>query len=90
MKRRKNKKSNLIVLLLVILGSLGIGYALLTQELTINGSSKVNANTWDIHFENLVPNQNNVTLSTNDAAATIDSTTETDITYKVTKIETAN
>ena len=84
MNYRKKKKNNMILLLLVLLGSLGIGYALLTQELTINGLSKVKANTWDIHFENLVPNQNNVALSTGDVAAVIDTNTETDITYTVT------
>ena len=82
--RRRNKKSNLVLLLLVILGSLGIGYAFLTQELTINGIGKINSNSWSVYFNNLVLNTNNVTLSTGDVEAVINPSTKTDISFTVT------
>ena len=83
MKKRK-RRNHLILLLLVLLGSIGLGYAFLTQELTINGTGKVNASSWNIYFDNLTPNSNNVSLSTGDSAAAIDTSTNTDVTYTVT------
>ncbi len=81
---RRNKKKNLIPILIVLLLGISLGYALLSQDLTILGTSKVKGNTWDIHFENVVINSNSVALSTGDVAAAIDSNTLTDITYTVT------
>ncbi len=86
MRRRKNKKTNLVLLLLLVLGSLGIGYAFLTQELTINGVGNFTSSSWDVHFANLVPNTN-ITLAGTDSAATINQTTRTDITYQVTLVK---
>ena len=54
MKVREQRRKNILVLLLVLLCSLGLGYALLRTNLTINGTSKIKGNTWDIHFDNLV------------------------------------
>ena len=82
MKRRK--KNQYILILVVLLVSIGIGYAFLSQDLTINGTGKVAANNWSIYFDNLVLNQNNVALSTGDSAATINPTTLTDVTYTIT------
>ena len=84
MNNRKQKRKGNVLLLLILLVSISIGYALLSQELAINGTSKIKNNTWDIHFANLEPNQNNVTLSTGDVAATINPTTQTSIDYTVT------
>ena len=81
--RRKRKNKYLVLLFLLVL-TLGIGYAFLNQDLTINGTGKVTANNWSIYFDNLVPNQNNVALSTGDSAAVINPTTLTDVTYTIT------
>ena len=78
--RKKNKFLLLILLLLVI----SLGYALLTQDLTINGITTVKGNTWDIHFDNVQINSNSVPLSTGDSAATIDSNNDTIVNYTIT------
>ncbi len=82
MRRRKNNKFVLTVVALILF--LGLGYAFLQTDLTINGTGKIAASSWDIHFEDLTLNPNNVAPSTGDVAATIDSTTLTDITYTIT------
>ena len=79
MQRRKNV---LFVLLLLVVG-LSVGYALLQTTLTINGTSKIKGNTWDIHFANLQVTDGSVSIGTGDSAAAIQSST-TDITYTVT------
>ena len=81
---RSRKRNNWKLILVVILLTISLGYAFLQTDLTINGTSKINATSWDIHFEDLTPNPNSVTLSTGDVAPTIDSTTRTDITYTIT------
>ncbi len=83
-KLKRRKRNQLVLLLVVLLTSISLGYAFLSQELTINGTGKVTASNWHIYFDNLVLNQNNVTLSTGDADAEIDEVTETDVTYTVT------
>ena len=82
MKNRKRKDYLGLMLLLVV--GLSVGYALLRTNLTINGTSKIKGNTWDIHFENLNVTEGSVELSTEDSAAVINTTTKTDITYTVT------
>ena len=82
MRRRKN--NHLFILLLLVVIGLGIGYAFLSQDLTINGTGKVTANNWNIYFDNLVFNSGNVDLSTGDSAAVINPTTLTDVTYTIT------
>ena len=81
MKNRK-RRDYLGILLLLVVG-LSVGYALLQTTLTINGTSKIKGNTWDIHFENLQVTGGSVAIGTGDSAATIQSST-TDITYTVT------
>ena len=83
MKVREQRRKNILVLLLVLLCSLGLGYALLRTNLTINGTSKIKGNTWDIHFENLNVTDGSVELSTGDVAAAIGSNT-TEVSYTVT------
>ena len=67
MQRRKNI---LFVLLLLVVG-LSVGYALLQTTLTINGTSKIKGNTWDIHFANLNVIDGSVSIGTGDVAAAI-------------------
>ena len=81
MYKRKKMKKLLIPLLLL---ALGIGYALISTDLTINGITKYTHQTWDVHFENLVPSEGNVTLSTDDVAASIDPSSNTEISFTVT------
>ena len=57
MKEKNNKKQKKIVLLLLILLAVSVGFALLSTTLKINGTANIKGNTWDIHWENVVPNQ---------------------------------
>ena len=74
---RRRKKKNLIPILVLLLLGISLGYALLSQDLTISGTSKVKGNTWDIHFDNVVVNSNSVALSTGDSAAAINQSDNT-------------
>ena len=87
MKNRNRKRKDYLGILLLLVVGLSVGYALLRTNLTINGTSKIKGNTWDIHFENLAVTEGSVELSTDDAAAVINTTTKTDITYTVTLSE---
>ena len=50
-KERKVKVLSLIALVVAILG-LTVAFAALSENLTIKGTAKVDAATWDVHFEN--------------------------------------
>ena len=63
--------------------SLGIGYAFLRTELSINGTADFLDARWDVHFANLVVNPDSVSLSTGNTAATISAST-TEVTYSIT------
>ena len=56
--RRNNsmlKKSHMsLLLILLLVAGIGIGYAALATTLQINGTTTINAVTWDVHFENAV------------------------------------
>ena len=80
---KKNRRKNIVLFLFIILCSLGIGYAFLRTELSINGTADFLDARWDIHFANIVVNPNSVELSTGNTAATI-STSTTEVTYAVT------
>ena len=80
---RRNKKIDYLLLLLLLVVGLSVGYALLQTTLTINGTSKIKGNTWDIHFANLNVTDGSVSIGTGDSAAAIQAST-TDVTYTVT------
>ena len=74
----KNKKQKKTMLLLLILLAISIGFALLSTTLKINGTASVKGNTWDIHWENVVPNAQSTvqaqtpTISNNGTTVTYD------------------
>ena len=74
-----NKRKLTISVFLIILLAIGIGYAYLTSNLSITGSTEVVANTWNIHFENITVKDGSVTAST---APTL-SNNNTSITYTI-------
>ncbi len=74
--RYNPKRSFLFLFLFLFLVSFTIGYAFLTQTLSIEGSSTLVGATWDIHFDNLVVTTGSVTATTE---ATI--TTPTSVTF---------
>ena len=50
--RKKYKSNNLKLALVALLLVVTIGYATLQTNLTINGTSKINNSTWNVHFNN--------------------------------------
>ena len=62
---RFSKRMGVIYLfLLVVIGSLGVGYAVIRSNLQITGSAHVQNANWDIHFANLTVTAESATAST--------------------------
>ncbi len=71
------KKMNIIyILLLIVLASIGTGYAYIKSNLNINGTANVTAASWDVHFENL-----NVTTGSITATTPANITDDTTVTF---------
>lgn len=64
----KKKKYRGILLLVVLLLSVTVGFALLSTTFNISGESRINNSVWDVHFDNLLVNTGSITP---DTAATI-------------------
>ena len=83
-KRRQRfaRKRNLTYLLfLFILFSMGIGYAILSSNLSITGASLLASARWDVHFENIVVKEGSVTPTT-EATITDDTTVAFSVTLE--------
>ncbi len=80
---RRNRRKNMYLFLFILVCSLGIGYAFLRTELSINGTADFLDARWDVHFANLVVNPDSVELSSGNTAATISAST-IEVTYAVT------
>ena len=52
MKDKKKKYLSIVILLLLVVG-ITVGYAALTANLSINGTSTIGVADWDVHFANL-------------------------------------
>ena len=81
----KNKKMKLLIVLLLIL-MLSLGYAFLSENLTLNGTSNLDGNMkWDIHFNNIVVNSNSVAINqnNNEQGAVINTNDNTRISFAV-------
>lgn len=76
--KNSNKVKNilLIILILIIIG-LAIGYAALSQTLTINGTANIKS-TWDVEITSIVASSTNLTNgATDETAPTFTATTAT-------------
>ena len=80
MKYRRKDNQMIKTIFLLLLLAVGIGYAYLTSNLSITGSTAVIGNTWDIHFDNLNITNGSVTATT---PATINLSDNTKINYAV-------
>ena len=80
----KTKNDYIYYLCLCLIILVGIVYAVLQANLQINGTAKIGANTWDIHFDNVDINENSVPIGTGDSAATIDPTNNCKVDFIVT------
>ena len=81
--RRNNKQITTYFILFSLL-IIGVVYAILQANLQINGTAKIQANTWDIHFDNIQINENSVSIGTGDSAATIDPENNCKVDFEVT------
>ena len=77
---KRMRKNNTIILLVILLLSLSIGYALINTNLKINGTANVTKQTWDIHFENIQVTEGSVTTQN---PATINPEYPTTVTYNI-------
>ena len=77
---RVSKKNLLTSIFILLVLSIGIGYAYLTSNLSITGSTEIAANSWDIHFANLTVSDGSVSATT---PAAITPGNNTEITYTV-------
>lgn len=57
------KKNNIVKILLVLLLSISVGYALLSTTLKINGSANITKNTWSVYWANPVVTEGSVTTT---------------------------
>ena len=80
--RNKRIISYFILFSLIII--LGVVYAILQANLQINGTAKIAENRWNVHFENIVVNQDSVNIGTGDTAATIDPQNNCKVDFSVT------
>ena len=77
---RRNRKNNLVLAFVALLLIMGLGYALLNTNLSINGTTNVSSASWNIYWDNIVLGSNNVTDIT--TPATI-STGKTEVLFNV-------
>ena len=75
----KNKRKLNYMILIIMILVISIGYAILSTNLNIVGSSEISAPTWDIHWENVQVKTGSVSAQT----PTID-TNKTTVNYTVT------
>ncbi len=74
---RKKKRTLILGILLIVL-SLGMGYAFLTTTLSISGVTNVDSNTWNVYWNNVQVTSGSVSAST----PTID-TNKTTVSFSV-------
>ena len=67
---KDNKKTGIFLLLLLLL--LSVGYGLISTNLNINGTSKIAATTWDIHFGNVRTTSNSNVIANVAPSAPLD------------------
>ena len=79
-KKKKKKVLSVLVLLLLVL-AITIGYAVLSQTLTITGTSTISNPSWDVHFENVQVASGSVPASVAPVANASDK--KTTLTYTV-------
>ncbi|MBQ3307868.1 MAG: hypothetical protein IJG68_06745 [Bacilli bacterium] len=78
MRRNKSRKQFLTFALVLIMLSVGVIYAFLQANLSIEGTTKIQSNTWDIHFTNIQVATGSVSINTenDEQGATIVDDTE--------------
>ncbi len=78
---RKRKESLIMIVIITVL-SLGLGYAYLNTTLSINGTTDVDSNTWNVYWDNVQVISGSVTGSQVIQAPTID-TNKTTVSFHI-------
>ena len=81
-KKKRSNKNYLLFISLILL--ITIGFALLTQDLFIRGSSQLKDSKWNIHWDNIQVNSNSVSGTSVTQAAQITNTEKTLVEYSIT------
>lgn len=80
MERRKDSQIVVIAALSIAILFMSVGFALFTRNLNVNGTTKVDAATWDIHFDSNTymaqPGSNAITYTLDSANTTLQFETE--------------
>ena len=84
---RLTKKETRVMAFLLLLLVITVGYALLSQQLDINGTSKIKKTTWSIIWDNVQVNSNSVSGTSVTQAAQITNTEKTLVEYSITLSE---
>ena len=84
---RLTKKESRVMAFLLLLLVITVGYALLSQTLDINGTSKIKKTTWSIIWDNVQVNSNSVSGTSVTQAAQITNTEKTLVEYSITLSE---
>ena len=50
---KSDRKQTILFIIILLVMSMGVGYAFLTTTLSIDGVSDIDSSSWDIHFDNL-------------------------------------
>ena len=68
---KSDRKQTILFIIILLVMSMGIGYAFLTTTLSIDGTSDIDASSWDVHFENVQVQSGSITGSKVITPATI-------------------
>lgn len=68
---RRDRKETITFIIILLILSMGIGYAFLTTTLSIEGTSDIDSATWDVHWDNLEVDSSSITGSQVTSPATI-------------------
>ena len=68
---KSDRKQTIFFIIILLVMSMGIGYAFLTTTLSIDGTSDIDASSWDVHFENVQVPSGSITGSKVITPATI-------------------
>ena len=79
---KKNKQRFAVILLLVLLVSISIGYAILQSNLNITGTAGIDNAKWDIHWQNVQVTSGSVSGSNVTTPPTIDGS-KTTVSYNI-------
>ena len=82
---RGNRKLQLIILLVLVslVGTMSIAYAVLSTTLNINGTAQVQDASWNVHFDNVQVKTGSVSGAKVTTAPTTSGTTTTTLTWEV-------